>query len=183
MLEILLERDLRGMPMLAVVGRLVPPGPGIDLDQQTDKLLEEHAVLAVSNGSRRGMRGVCGLGVAAARPPGSVQAAQVTWIYVAKNGYVELPSQLWCTAVGFTEHTRVVPENVKEAVFSAFRIPKRLVCPISFVVITNHVDAVMAPDGHVYERQAIVKWLEKGKRSPFTYEPMSVEDLIPYHPS
>jgi len=39
-------------------------------------------------------------------------------------------------------------------------------------------DPVTGPDGRNYERSAIVKWLEEHGTSPFTGEPMSVDQLI-----
>jgi len=51
-----------------------------------------------------------------------------------------------------------------------------LICPITFQLFR---DPVLAQDGHTYEREAIVKWLEKGGRSPLTNQPLSLEHLYP----
>eukprot|EP00727_Mastigamoeba_balamuthi_P000587 m51a1_g10525 hypothetical protein (269) ;mRNA; f:227359-229332 len=193
--ESLLERDLRGMPMLAVEGRLVtreaPASRSIVLDHRAARrqLPQAHVVLAVTSGSSHSVRGVCGLGVAAARTQGSTQAARMTWVFVAKRAPVDLPGQLWCSAICATRRTRVVPESVKGLIFGAFHIPSRgvtlarIMCPITYVAITDEVDAVMAPDGHVYVRQAIVEWLCRSGTSPITFQPMLETDLVPFHPS
>lgn len=49
-----------------------------------------------------------------------------------------------------------------------------LVCPITLELFR---DPVTAADGHVYEREVITRWiLEKGT-SPFTRQPLQVNDL------
>jgi hypothetical protein len=40
-------------------------------------------------------------------------------------------------------------------------------------------DPVSAPDGRAYERHAIEEWLSRNAASPFTSQPMSIEDLRP----
>lgn len=51
-----------------------------------------------------------------------------------------------------------------------------LLCPITLELFH---DPVIANDGHVYEREAIVRWiLEKGT-SPLTREPLNINDLQP----
>lgn len=47
-------------------------------------------------------------------------------------------------------------------------------CPLTHEVFE---DPVMAPDGQVYERSAIVEWLERQGTSPFTEQPMNTEQL------
>ena len=49
------------------------------------------------------------------------------------------------------------------------------VCPITMNVMK---DPVVAPDGHSYERAAIVSWLEIHGTSPMTRQPMSVNSLV-----
>jgi hypothetical protein len=48
-------------------------------------------------------------------------------------------------------------------------VPNEFVCPITYVIM---VDPVMAPDGHTYERSAIVAWLHGKCTSPMTRERM-----------
>ena len=49
-----------------------------------------------------------------------------------------------------------------------------LMCPITLDV---YRDPVLAGDGHVYERTAIVQWIKKEGTSPLTREPLNVNDL------
>ena len=51
-----------------------------------------------------------------------------------------------------------------------------LICPITLELFR---DPVLAQDGHTYERQAIVEWIEKNGRSPITDQPLSLEHLYP----
>lgn len=51
-----------------------------------------------------------------------------------------------------------------------------LCCPITKVVMQ---DAVVAADGHTYEREAITAWLRAKGKSPVTQQPMSVAGLVP----
>ena len=51
-----------------------------------------------------------------------------------------------------------------------------LTCPITLQVFRN---PVTAGDGHVYERDAIVQWITERGTSPFTREPLRIEDLHP----
>jgi hypothetical protein len=53
---------------------------------------------------------------------------------------------------------------------------KNLICPITHKIFQ---DPVLAGDGHVYERAAIVKWIQANGTSPITLEPLHVDDLIP----
>ena len=50
----------------------------------------------------------------------------------------------------------------------------RVVCPITLDV---YRDPVLAGDGHVYERVAIIKWIEQQGTSPLTRQPLNVDDL------
>jgi len=50
------------------------------------------------------------------------------------------------------------------------------ICPITLDV---YRDPVLAGDGHVYERIAIVQWIEQHGTSPLTREPLNVDDLRP----
>ena len=51
-----------------------------------------------------------------------------------------------------------------------------LKCPITCEVFR---DPLIGPDGHTYERDAIVEWLHKNGTSPMTREPMTIESLRP----
>lgn len=53
---------------------------------------------------------------------------------------------------------------------------KNLICPITHTIFQ---DPVLATDGHVYEREAIVKWIETNGTSPITLEPLHIDDLLP----
>ncbi|CAF4034564.1 unnamed protein product, partial [Rotaria magnacalcarata] len=53
-----------------------------------------------------------------------------------------------------------------------------LLCPITLELFK---DPVLAQDGHTYERQAIVEWIQKKGRSPITDQPLSLEHLYPNH--
>ena len=48
-------------------------------------------------------------------------------------------------------------------------------CPITQEL---PIDPVIAEDGRVYERSAIVEWLERNEKSPHTNEPMG-KKLLP----
>ena len=52
---------------------------------------------------------------------------------------------------------------------------KELICPITHKIIQ---DPVLAGDGHVYERTAIVQWIQANGSSPITLEPLRIDDLI-----
>ena len=49
-----------------------------------------------------------------------------------------------------------------------------LTCPITFQLF---YDPVRASDGHTYERSAITQWIEHNGTSPFTRQPLRIEDL------
>ena len=49
-----------------------------------------------------------------------------------------------------------------------------LICPITLQVFR---DPVRAKDGHVYERQAIIKWIVQHGTSPLTRQPLALDDL------
>jgi len=51
-----------------------------------------------------------------------------------------------------------------------------LECPITG---TRFIDPVIAEDGHTYERQAIVQWLQQKQISPMTRQPISINSLRP----
>jgi hypothetical protein len=48
------------------------------------------------------------------------------------------------------------------------------ICPITLDVCR---DPVLAGDGHVYERIAIIKWIEEQGTSPLTRQPLNINDL------
>lgn len=51
-------------------------------------------------------------------------------------------------------------------------------CPLTCDIFR---DPVIGQDGHTYERQDIITWLQRHGTSPLTREPMSVESLRPNH--
>lgn len=59
---------------------------------------------------------------------------------------------------------------------SSSYIPDRqdLICPITLCLFH---DPVLAGDGHVYERNAIIQWIEQQGTSPLTRQPLNVNDL------
>lgn len=61
------------------------------------------------------------------------------------------------------------PSMVADAMSVIASIIQHHTCPITQQVL---VDPVQAEDGHVYERQALERWLEIKKTSPMTNEPM-----------
>ncbi len=48
------------------------------------------------------------------------------------------------------------------------------VCPIT---LDAYRDPVLAGDGHIYERTAIVRWIQQQGTSPLTREPLNLKDL------
>lgn len=55
-------------------------------------------------------------------------------------------------------------------------VPNALLCPITVDVF---IDPVIAEDGHTYERQAIVRWIQENGTSPITREPLQEINLRP----
>ena len=53
-------------------------------------------------------------------------------------------------------------------------VPNELYCPITGELMK---DPVTEPDGHTYEREAIMKWLSKNNTSPMTRKPLSEKEL------
>jgi len=51
-----------------------------------------------------------------------------------------------------------------------------LICPITLELF---LDPVKAKDGHVYEREAITRWILQHGTSPLTREPLQINDLQP----
>ena len=51
-----------------------------------------------------------------------------------------------------------------------------LVCPITMEIFR---DPVLAGDGRVYEREAITRWILEHGTSPFTREPLRIDQLQP----
>ena len=49
-------------------------------------------------------------------------------------------------------------------------------CPITYVIFR---DSVIAIDGHVYKRGAIIRWILQNGTSPFTRAPLQIDDLKP----
>lgn len=49
-------------------------------------------------------------------------------------------------------------------------------CPITYQLM---IDPVMDPEGYTYEREAIVNWLRSKSESPFTRNPLHIDQLIP----
>ncbi len=52
-----------------------------------------------------------------------------------------------------------------------------LLCPITMQVM--QVPVILVEDGHTYEKEAIVKWLETNKTSPVTRQPIQSGRLVP----
>ena len=62
---------------------------------------------------------------------------------------------------------------------NALEYPENFLCPITCDIMH---DPVSAKDGHTYERSAIQRWFDQGKRSsPVTNEVMRSTDLVPNH--
>ncbi|KAJ8614519.1 hypothetical protein CTAYLR_000796 [Chrysophaeum taylorii] len=58
-------------------------------------------------------------------------------------------------------------------------IPPEFTCPITTELMR---DPVMTPDGHTYERSAIINWFAMGRRSsPMTNAPLVDKTLVPNH--
>ena len=55
-------------------------------------------------------------------------------------------------------------------------LERTMMCPISHEIM---VDPVVDPDGHSYEREAILEWLSRDSRSPITRKPISRDELRP----
>ncbi len=53
-------------------------------------------------------------------------------------------------------------------------IPQDFICPITLLPMK---DPVIAQDGHTYEREAIVHWLQTNPNSPLTRQPMRIDAL------
>jgi hypothetical protein len=56
------------------------------------------------------------------------------------------------------------------------RVRDEFLCPITFELM---MDAVVAADGHSYERSAITKWMASKDNSPRTGEPLNNKKLVP----
>lgn len=54
-------------------------------------------------------------------------------------------------------------------------VPNEFYCPITGELMN---DPVTEPDGHTYERKAIMKWLSKNKTSPMSRSPLYEKDLF-----
>ena len=54
-------------------------------------------------------------------------------------------------------------------------IPDEYKCPIGMDIFS---DPVIASDGYTYERENIMKWLEKNSHSPMTRQPMALGNLV-----
>ena len=52
--------------------------------------------------------------------------------------------------------------------------PEEFLCPITLTLMH---DPVIGPDGHSYERSAIVQWLRTNPHSPLTRQPMTASSL------
>ena len=62
---------------------------------------------------------------------------------------------------------------------STVEYPENFLCPITCDIMD---DPVAAKDGHTYERSAIQRWFDQGKRSsPVTNAVMRSTDLVPNH--
>jgi len=56
--------------------------------------------------------------------------------------------------------------------------PTEFLCPITLELME---DPVLAADGHTYEREVIVSWLQRSKTSPKTNEAMDSDRVVPNH--
>ena len=56
------------------------------------------------------------------------------------------------------------------------RVRDEFLCPITFEIM---MDAVVAADGHSYERSAITKWMATKDNSPLTGEALEHKNLVP----
>jgi hypothetical protein len=52
--------------------------------------------------------------------------------------------------------------------------PNEFLCPITLTLMH---DPVIGPDGHSYERSAILQWLQTNPHSPLTRQPMTAQML------
>ena len=52
--------------------------------------------------------------------------------------------------------------------------PEEFLCPITLTIMR---DPVIGPDGHSYERSAIIQWLQTNPHSPLTRQPMTPQML------
>eukprot|EP00727_Mastigamoeba_balamuthi_P002434 m51a1_g12188 hypothetical protein (1248) ;mRNA; f:11695-17986 len=93
---------------------------------------------------------------ASVSPPSAPSAPVAASSVVAPAPVVACPEEAVAAAAQDVEH-----ENI---------------CPITLAV---PVHPVRAPDGHVYERDSIVQWLQRTPRSPLTNQCMTIEDLVP----
>lgn len=55
-------------------------------------------------------------------------------------------------------------------------IPAGMICPILLQIMRN---PVVDPDGHSYDRNAIVEWLRRKSTSPITRQPLRADQLVP----
>ncbi len=55
-------------------------------------------------------------------------------------------------------------------------VPQDFICPITLLPMK---DPVIAQDGHTYEREAIIHWLQTNPNSPLTRQPMRIDALKP----
>eukprot|EP00727_Mastigamoeba_balamuthi_P013947 m51a1_g9175 hypothetical protein (261) ;mRNA; r:45673-46703 len=175
-------RRARDMKMTVATGRLVDRMPPYHKRiVVTKKMLaspRRRCVLVVSPKRLRCRRGVCGLVVFG----GGSQGRGTTWLFVAEDEPVELPASIWASvAAAMSSPGRAVGDDVKDEILDLFGIPSCPVCPITLLRITGNVDAVRAPDGQIYQRDAIEEWLKTKPYSPWSFKPMVVHDLVPYH--
>ena len=59
---------------------------------------------------------------------------------------------------------------------SAINPPQDFYCPITGCLL---VDPVVDPEGHSYERESIIQWLNTKNISPMTRKPLLISDLKP----
>lgn len=55
-------------------------------------------------------------------------------------------------------------------------IPESFLCPIGLEIMS---DPVILPDGHSYDRAALIKWLQVNNTSPATRQVVSLDDIRP----
>lgn len=64
--------------------------------------------------------------------------------------------------------------NMNQVMSLSNLVNEDLRCPITLELFR---DPVLAGDGHVYEREAITRWISEYGTSPFTREPLQINDL------
>ena len=75
-----------------------------------------------------------------------------------------------------TPRSELTKKTQSKKLLKGMRLRDEFLCPITFELM---MDAVIASDGHSYERSAITKWMSTKDNSPRTGEPLENKTLIP----